>query len=100
MPYLLPALIQHYSTTHRNSSFVLHKSVEGLFVIMTPLMKQWTSVEKHLRELLQWQRGKFWVLLADEIFIEPVTGKNFEQSSLRGVIDIRLFDLEAYPLKR
>jgi len=52
---LFPGVIEHYGTTNRNSRFVLHECVEGLFVIVAPLMKKWTSVKQHGREFLEWQ---------------------------------------------
>ena len=70
---LLPCVIEHDCTTHRDSGFILHEIVECLFVVMTPLMEKWACMEQHCGELFEWQWWEFGILFTNKIFVEPVT---------------------------
>ena len=52
---LLPCVIEHDSTTDRDSGFILHEIVECLFVVMTPLVEKGTSMEQHCGKLFERQ---------------------------------------------
>lgn len=71
--YLFPGIVQHNSTTNRNSRLILHERVERLLMIVAPLVKERTSVKQHRRKLFEWKWWELGILFSYKIFVEPVS---------------------------
>lgn len=53
--HFVPGTIKHYGATDWHACLVLHKSVEGLLMVVTPLFEEGTRMKQHGRELLERQ---------------------------------------------
>lgn len=45
-------------------------------MVLTPVVQERTGVEEHRREFLEREGGQLGILLPDEVFVEPMTGKS------------------------
>lgn len=76
MTHLVPLLVEHDSATYRYPGLVRQETLEGLFVVVSPVAEKRADVEQAVGEPLEGHCWKTGVLFSNKVFIVPVPGEN------------------------